>query len=124
MLLKRLLPFCVALPCWMLMAGYYSGGETVTTSGTAVILSNASPVPPAGCIALTIQVDKDNVGTIWIGGSNVSAANEIGIALSPGMTPPASAYFAPSSTNALYVPATIYIDSTTSGDKVKYTCAR
>jgi hypothetical protein len=114
----------VSLICaWLLMGGYYSGNGTVTTAGTAVQLSVASsPIPPTSCITLTIQAKSSNSGTLYIGGSNVSAANKIGAALTNGVTPPASAYFGPSSTTALYSPQTIWLDTTNSGDGYTYTC--
>lgn len=106
----------------LLHGGYYSSVATITTSGTAVALSSATPTLPTSCISLTVQTVSTNVGTVYLGGSNVSAANKIGLALSPSLTPPSSAYWGPSSTNALYSPGAIYVDSTSSGDKVNITC--
>lgn len=120
--MKRILKLVFMFPCWLLLAGYYTGSETITTSGTPVKLSAASPVPPSVCVSLTVQAQSSNTGTVYIGGSNVSAANKIGLALTPSSTPPSSAYFAPSGTLALYAPETVYVDSTASGDKVNYTC--
>ncbi len=105
----------LALP---LLAGYSSGTTTVVTAGTRVRLSAGNTV----CVSLTIQALSTNAGTIWIGGDNVSAANGIGLALSNGATPPASAAFLPSSTTALYAESAVWLDATNSGDKVSYAC--
>ena len=104
-----------------LYGGNYSGILTVTTTGTAVKLSTATPTPPVSCISLTITAKTTNAGTIYIGGSNVSAANKIGAFINSSFP---SAYFAPSSTTALYSPSTIWIDATNSADGVSYECYR
>lgn len=108
--------------CNLLWGAYYSGTKTVAASGTRVQLSTATPVPPSSCISLTIQALSTNAGTIYIGGSNVSAASKIGAQLTNGTTPPASAYFGPSSTTALYSPEAIWLDAGSSGDGVTYLC--
>lgn len=117
--MKQFARLLFLLPCWLLLAGYTSGTLTVVTSGTAVQLSTASPVPPASCISLTIAAKTSNTGTIYIGGSNVSAANKIGVYINSSFP---AAYYGPSSTTALYDPQSIYIDATVSGDGVSYTC--
>jgi hypothetical protein len=104
----------------LLFGGYTSGTKVVTTAGTRVQLSTATTT----CISLTIQVLSTNAGTIWIGGNNVSASGTIGLALSPSVTPPASAAFGPSSTTALYSLSEIWLDATNSGDGVTYACYR
>ncbi len=109
-----------ALSCLALQAGNYGGTVTITTSGTAVALSTGSPVPPSSCITITVAALSTNSGTVFIGASNVSAANKIGLIV----TSTSPAYYAPAASNALYVPSTIYVDSTSSGDKVTYTCLR
>lgn len=116
--MKRALRLLLLLPL-LCFGGYYSGILTVTTSGTAVQLSAASPVPPTSCITLSVTWVSGNVGQIYIGGSNVSAANKIGAWLDTNRI---NAYFGPSSTNALYAPQTIWVDAVNSGDKVSYTC--
>ncbi len=125
-LYRRLLPGLglLVLMADLLWGGYYSGTKVVLTSGTPVQLSAATPVPPASCTSLTIQAFAANAGTIYVGGSNVSAANKIGVALSNGSTPPASAYFSPSSSNNLYAPSAIWLDASSSGDGVTYLCYR
>lgn len=119
MKLRRLSRIFLILPCWLLFGAYYSGIVTVTTSGTPVQLSAASPAPPTSCISLTIAAKTSNVGTIYIGGSNVSASNKIGVYINSSFP---AAYFGPSSTTALYSPQSIWLDTTNSGDGVTYTC--
>lgn len=119
--MKYKIPLLLSILPLLLCAAYYSGIQTVTTSGTAVQLSSASPVPPTSCIALTIAAKTSNTGTIYIGGTNVSAANKIGVYINSSFP---SAYFAPSSTTALYSPQSIWLDATISGDGVSYTCYR
>lgn len=121
MRVRNIIGFLI-LVAWSLSGAYYTGTATIVTSGTPVQLSTATPTPPGSCISLTVQVLSTNSGTVYIGGSNVSAANKIGIALNSGQTPPASAAFLPSSTTALYSPQALYADSTTSGDKVNVAC--
>ena len=104
----------------LLFAGYTDGTKTVSTAGTRVQLTSS----PTSCISLTIQVLSTNAGTIWIGGSDVSASGKVGLALTNGVTPPASAYFAPSSTTAIYVTSAIWLDATNSGDGVTFACYR
>lgn len=110
----------ILLTTALLFGGYTSGTKAVATAGTRVQLSTVA----TACISLTVQVLSTNVGTIWIGGNNVSASGTIGLALSPSVTPPASAAFGPSSTTALYVLSAIWLDATTSGDGVTYACYR
>lgn len=106
----------------VLWGAYYTGIQTVTTSGTRVQLTAASPTPPASCISLTVQAKSSNTGTIYVGGSNVSASSKIGVALVNGATPAAAAYFSPSSTTALYSTGAVWLDATVSGDGVSYAC--
>ncbi len=116
------LRFVLALAaCLMLQAGNYSGIGTVTTSGTPIAISTFSPAPPNSCISLTLTWVTTNSGTIYIGGTNVSAANKIGAYINSSFP---SAYFAPAAGNAYVSPASIYVDAATSGDKVSYSCYR
>lgn len=116
------LPVMMVLSAWLLWGAYYTGIQTVTTAGTRVQLTAASPTPPAACISLTVQAKSSNTGTIYVGGSNVNASTKIGVALVNGATPAAAAYFSPSSTTALYSTAAIWLDATVSGDGVSYAC--
>ena len=120
MKLKLRIPMILVFIVGLLFGGYTSGTKAVTTAGTRVQLSTAT----TACITLTVQALGTNAGTIWIGGSNVSASGAIGLALSPMVTPPASAAFGPSSTTALYSLAAIWLDATNSGDGVTYACYR
>lgn len=97
------------------------GSATVTTSGTPVQLL-ATPVTKAtGC---TITADSGNTGTIWLGFSSaVSAANGIGTPLGPPTTagqPGASYTCMPVGNAAAFALNAIWIDTTHSGDKVKF----
>lgn len=120
--MKRATAILILMLPLLLFGGYYSSVGTVTTSGTPVQASSATPTLPTSCISLTIQLHTDTVGTVYVGGANVSASTKIGAALSPGLTPPASAYFGPSSTTALYTPQSLWVDSTNSGDKFTVLC--
>ena len=82
------------------------GTATVTTAGTRVQLSDVT------CSSVTIQAHESNSGTIVVGGATVVAAlsGRRGAALPPT----ASITMSVSNLNLLY------IDSTTSGDKVNY----
>ena len=125
MKLKRIVGMGVLLwSCMLLLGGYTTSSLTITTSGTPVRLSSATPVPPTSCISLTVQVLSTNSGVVFLGGSNVSAANKIGLSMTNGLTPPASVYFSPSSTTALYSPENYWLDSTVSGDKVVVACSK
>lgn len=108
---------CLLLPA-LLMAGYSNGTKAVTTAGTRVQLST----DVTSCVSLTVQVLSTNAGTIWIGGTTVSASGKVGLALTNGATPPASAYFSPSATTALYALSAIWLDATNSGDGVTWAC--
>jgi len=120
MKLRRLLGVITLLSCSLMLYGTnYTGSLTVTTSGTARPLSAASPAPPTNCISLTVTAKIGNVGTIYVGGSNVSAASKIGAYINSSFP---SAYFAPAASNPLYSPSQIYIDATDSGDGVSYAC--
>jgi len=94
----------------------YGLKRNVTTAGTAVRLSATSLIVRS----LVIQAPSTNVGTIYIGGSDVLAATKNGVALT--------------STNSLallpigelktinsYDLTNIWIDSTTSGEGVSVT---
>lgn len=117
--MKRFLMFTLLLPL-LLLAGYTDGTKTVATAGTRVQLATS----PVSCISLTIQVLSTNAGTIWIGGNDVSASGGVGLALTQGVTPPASAYFSPAASNALYSTSSIWLDATNSGDGVTFACYR
>lgn len=108
--------------CMLLWGGYYTGIQTITTSGTRVHLSAASPIPPTSCILLTVQAKPGNTGTIYVGGPNVSASSGIGMALVNGSVPAASVSFGASSTTALFSPSALWLDATVSGDGVSYGC--
>lgn len=99
-----------------LWAGTYSNSKTVTTSGTAVALLTTSTC----AISYIVQAKTSNAGTVYVGASNVSAANKIGTALTAGV----SVGWLPQSTNCAYDLSTIYVDSTSSSDGVSFTYTR
>ncbi len=82
------------------------GGDTATvvTSGTAVQL------PAHACSQVQIIANASNTGVIYVGGSNVLAANKNGLELQVT----ASCSFNISNSNILY------IDSTHSGDTISF----
>lgn len=104
--------------CCLLMGAYSNGTQTVAAAGTRIQLS----ITATSCVSLTVQVLSTNAGVIWIGGSTVSASGKVGLALTNGVTPPASAYFSPSATTALYVTSAVWLDATNSGDGVTWAC--
>jgi len=113
--MKRLLLLLIALS----LSAYTGGNATVTTAGTPVQLSTST----TKATVLTITAKSTNTGTIWIGGSTVSAANKIGIPLGP---PPAagqpggSITFNPAGNAAFYTLSEFYLDATVSGEGVSY----
>ncbi len=105
----------VALP----LLAYTGGSTTVTTSGVPVQLSTT----PQKVTILTIQAKSTNTGTIWVGGSNVSAANGIGIALGPSGVagqPGASVGYGPQGNAPAYTLSEFFLDATVSGEGVTY----
>jgi len=82
------------------------GTRTVTTAGTAVQLTSAS----TPCKSVIIQGDVDNTGTIYVGGSDVDSTTQNGYALD------SSAPIAIEIDNL----NKIYIDATSSGEKVGF----
>lgn len=83
-----------------------SGLTTVAASGTPVQLTATSTV----CKRIDIVAQFGNTGTVYVGDSSVLASTKQGMPLTQG-----SSYTA-------YVNdiSSIYVDSTTSGDKVSY----
>lgn len=83
-----------------------SGTKTVTTSGTAVPLVSSS----TACKRVDVIADTGNAGTIYVGGSTTLASTITGVPLQP------------TGSYTFYVTdlSKVYIDSTSSGDKVSF----
>lgn len=94
-------------PVDQLYSGIGNGRKVVTTAGTAVVLATSTT-----CRKVDITAETDNTGVIVIGGSSVIAAlaTRQGTPLNAGDT--LSVFI----TNL----ATVYLDSTVSGDGVTY----
>jgi len=121
MTFRRVLRMALLAPACLLVGSYYSSTLTVTTSGTARPLSAATPTLPENCVSVNVTWVSTNSGTIYIGGSNVSAANKIGTYINSSFP---AAYFSPAAANPMLALATIYVDAATSGDKVSVQCVR
>lgn len=89
-------------------SGIGHGVKTVTTAGTDVVLASTTP-----CVSVTIQAQTDNTGVIAVGGSGVDAT----IATGTGNVLEAGESISMDISNLNL----IYIDSTVSGDGVRYT---
>jgi len=88
------------------ITGLISGSKTVTTAGTAVVLSTAQRVQSVAIIAKVA-----NTGKIYIGGSDVaSTTNE-------GMDPGVSVSI---TLNKPFDINTVYIDSSVDGEGVDF----
>ena len=83
-----------------------SGQKTVTTAGTAVAMA-ASSAPVGGAVA--VKALLTNTGTVYVGGSDVEAAN--GLPLAPGEV-----------AILVYVGdlATLFVDSAVNGEGVAW----
>lgn len=97
-------------------AATYSNTKTISTSGTPVALLSTSTC----AISYNVQAQTSNAGTVYVGASNVSAANKIGTALTAG----SAVAWLPQGSNCTYDLSTIYADSTSSGDKVSFNYTR
>lgn len=117
--MKRLLKFVILLPCWLLTAGYYTSSLTIVSSGTPIALSSAVPPLPANCLSIGVYWVSTDAGTVYVGGSNVNAANKLGVPINSSFP---GAYFSPT-TNPTNIPAGIFVDGTTN-DKVVVSCTR
>lgn len=110
---------CIALMLSAALLSYTGGATTVTTAGTPVQLSTS----PQKATILTIQAKSTNTGTIWVGGTTVSASGKIGVALGPPTTagqPGASVAFNPQGNAAVYTLSEFWLDATVSGEGVTY----
>ena len=95
----------------------YSGSATVTSSGSKVPLLSA----PTKADWITIYPGTSNSGTIYVGGSNVSASSDIGAPIGAG---DAFVCWPFGNSHGAYDLSLIYVDSTSSGDKVKFVYGR
>lgn len=84
-----------------------SGVQTVTSSGTPVKLISAS----TECKRIDIVADSANSGIIYVGGANTLASTKTGIPLTP----------TGSFTFYIIDVSSVWIDSTSSSDKVSFT---
>lgn len=91
---------------------------TCTLANTAYQLTATGGLYSA---SITIQADSANVGIVTVAGSEVTASN--GTQLIPGQS---AVIEYPSNTRMhdLFDPSTIYVSSTTAGDKVRVSLMR